>query len=252
MDNKQSIVQGCQLTANVHSTESFGSLDGPGVRFIVFLKGCPLRCAYCHNPDTWATREGEQWTVEQVLERAERYRAYWGGDGGITVSGGEPMLQAEFVAELFEEAHRRGINTCMDTSAAPYDGSELQHRLLRATDTVLLDIKHIDPKVHKRLTGRSNENILECARWMSDAGTRVWIRHVLVPGWTDDEPSLRRLSDFLHTLTNIERVEVLPYHTMGRFKWDKLSLHYRLDGVEPPTAEAVKRAREILSHSSVT
>ncbi|MBO4906417.1 MAG: pyruvate formate lyase-activating protein [Bacteroidaceae bacterium] len=235
----------------VHSTESFGSLDGPGIRFIVFLKGCPLRCAYCHNPDTWATKEGEQWTVADVINRAERYRSYWGKDGGITVSGGEPMLQAEDVAELFEEAHRRGINTCIDTSAQPYCGSSVQERLFAATDTVLLDIKHIDSERHKQLTGQGNESILACARHLSDIGVPVWIRHVLVPGWTDDESSLRKLNAFLQTLHNIERIDVLPYHTMGLFKWQKLGLRYRLDGVEPPTVESVRCAEKILKEGIV-
>lgn len=232
---------------NVHSFESFGSLDGPGLRFIVFLKGCPMRCAYCHNPDTWAVKEGEEWTVKDILDKAERFRSYWGDEGGITVSGGEPMMQAEAVTELFEEAHRRGINTCMDTSAQPYDGSAKFERLFAATDTVLLDIKHIDPDKHKQLTGQPNDHILACASRLSELGVKVWLRHVLVPGWTDDEESLRHLNAFLRTLNNIERIEILPYHTMGRYKWEKLGLRYRLDGIEPPTKEAVEHAHQILS-----
>ena len=233
----------------MHSFESFGSVDGPGIRFIVFVQGCAMRCAYCHNPDTWNRQGGEEWEVADILDRAERYREYWGKEGGITVSGGEALLQAQAVAELFEEAHRRGINTCLDTSgsipAASDEGGSLE-RLLAATDTVLLDIKHIDPVRHKALTGQDNAGILALARRLSDLGIKTWIRHVLVPGYTDDEPSLRALADFVRTLTNIERIEVLPYHTMGKYKWQKLGIPYRLEGVEPPTQESVERAEQIL------
>ena len=233
----------------MHSFESFGSVDGPGIRFIVFVQGCAMRCAYCHNPDTWNRQGGEEWEVADILDRAERYREYWGKEGGITVSGGEALLQAQAVAELFEEAHRRGINTCLDTSgsipAASDEGGSLE-RLLAATDTVLLDIKHIDPVRHKALTGQDNAGILALARRLSDLGIKTWIRHVLVPGYTDDEPSLRALADFVRTLTNIERIEVLPYHTMGKYKWQKLGIPYRLEGVEPHTQESVERAEQIL------
>lgn len=233
----------------MHSFESFGSVDGPGIRFMVFVQGCAMRCAYCHNPDTWSRQGGEEWEVADILDRAERYREYWGKEGGITVSGGEALLQAQAVAELFEEAHRRGINTCLDTSgfipAASDEGGSLE-RLLAATDTVLLDIKHIDPVRHKALTGQDNAGILALARRLSDLGIKTWIRHVLVPGYTDDEPSLRALADFVRTLTNIERIEVLPYHTMGKYKWQKLGIPYRLEGVEPPTQESVERAEQIL------
>lgn len=209
-----------------------------------------MRCAYCHNPDTWSRHGGEPWEVTDILDRAERYREYWGEKGGITVSGGEALLQAPAVAELFEEAHRRGINTCLDTSgfipsSFDEDGSSID-RLLAATDTVLLDIKHIDPVRHKALTGQDNTGILALARRLSDLGIKTWIRHVLVPGYTDDEPSLRALAAFLRTLNNIERIEVLPYHTMGKYKWQKLGIPYRLEGVEPPTQECVERAEQIL------
>ncbi|MBR0273511.1 MAG: pyruvate formate lyase-activating protein [Bacteroidaceae bacterium] len=238
-----------KLAIKVHSFESFGSVDGPGIRFMVFVQGCAMRCAYCHNPDTWNRQGGEEWEVADILDRAERYREYWGKEGGITVSGGEALLQAQAVAELFEEAHRRGINTCLDTSgfipAASDEGGSLE-RLLAATDTVLLDIKHIDPVRHKALTGQDNAGILALARRLSDLGIKTWIRHVLVPGYTDDEPSLRALADFVRTLTNIERIEVLPYHTMGKYKWQKLGIPYRLEGVEPPTQESVERAEQIL------
>ncbi len=235
----------------IHSTESFGSVDGPGIRFLVFLQGCHMRCAYCHNPDTWkVTSDVIQMEVGELLDRAERYRSYWGKKGGITVSGGEALLQIDFLTELFEEAHRRGINTCLDTSAQPFrtEGVFFEKfcRLMQFTDLILLDIKHIDCSKHRKLTGHGNEAILECARYLSQIQKPVWIRHVLVPGITDDEESLHALRSFLDTLKNIERVEVLPYHTLGIQKWQKLGMEYKLEGVMPPSKESIARAREIL------
>ena len=177
---------------NVHSIESFGSVDGPGIRFIIFLKGCRMRCRYCHNPDTWRLADGhdEAMSVNELLDKAERYRAYWGEEGGITVSGGEALLQIDGLIALFEEAHRRGISTCLDTAAQPFSRTEPFFgkfvRLMKATDTVLLDLKHFDSERHKWLTGHDNDNILDCARCLSELGVPVWIRHVLVPGITDD------------------------------------------------------------------
>lgn len=231
----------------MHSCETFGAVDGPGVRFIVFLRGCCFRCAYCHNPDTWAVKGEADTLPGDILRRALNYRAYWGKDGGITVSGGEPMLQADFVAELFRECRVAGVNTCIDTCAGVFSrGNRSILEMLALTDTVLLDIKHIDPKRHLELTGGKLEPVLECARYLHEQGKRVWLRHVLVPGWTDGEDDLRRLADFIRPMDNIERVDVLPYHTMGVDKWKSLGLEYRLDGVEPPDAESVARAREIL------
>lgn len=234
----------------VHSTESFGSADGPGVRFVVFLQGCPMRCRYCHNPDTWALDRGTPMDVVDLLDRAERYRSYWGADGGITVSGGEALLQPEFVAGLLEGAHARGINTCLDTSLAPFTLSQpfyqAWERVMAACDLVLADIKHIDPIGHQRLTGHGNENILEGLRWLSDHKIPTWIRHVLVPGITDTEEYLERTRDFIQTLDNVRRIEVLPYHTLGIFKWDELGLTYTLRDTEPPTPERVEYALHIL------
>lgn len=236
----------------IHSVESFGSVDGPGIRYLIFLRGCHMLCRYCHNPDTWRMpgNTDKTMTVTELLEQAERYRSYWGDKGGITVSGGEALLQIDFLLELFTEAHKRGINTCLDTAGQPFTHSEpffgKFERLMKVTDTVLLDLKHIDPVAHKQLTGWSNESILQCARYLSDIGKPVWIRHVLVPGITDDEQQLHKLRDFIDTLHNVERVEVLPYHTLGVYKWKQLGIPYTLDGVQPPSREAVKRAEEIL------
>lgn len=238
------------IQGHIHSTESFGSVDGPGIRFIIFLQGCPMRCQYCHNPDSWTMGQGETMTATQLLDKAERYRTYWGAEGGITVSGGEALAQTDFLLELFAEAKRRGINTCLDTSAQPFTRREpffsKFQKLMSLTDTVLLDIKHIDDEAHRRLTRHGNGNILDCARYLSDIRKPVWIRHVLVPGVTDDDAALHRLRRFLDTLYNIERVEVLPYHTLGTFKYERLGLPYPLEGVKPPTAERVENARRIL------
>ncbi len=241
---------------NVHSVESFGSVDGPGIRFVIFLKGCHMRCRYCHNPDTWRLADGDDGAmpVDELLDKAERYRAYWGEEGGITVSGGEALLQIDGVTALFEEAHRRGITTCLDTAAQPFSREEPFFgkfvRLMKATDTVLLDLKHFDSDRHKWLTGHGNENIIECARCLSELGVPVWIRHVLVPGITDDEDHLRRMRSFINTLENVKRVEVLPYHTLGVYKWEQLGLRYTIGDVPVPTTEQVKRAEAILRPSA--
>ena len=238
----------------IHSTESFGSVDGPGIRFLIFLQGCKMRCRYCHNPDTWKTDSvgcGSPASVTELLDKAERYRDYWGKEGGITVSGGEALLQMDFLTELFEEAHRRNINTCLDTAAQPFSREEpffgKFERLMQSTDLVMLDLKHMDAERHRWLTGHSNENILDCARYLSDTGIPMWIRHVLVPGITDDEEHLREMRRFIDSLHSVKKVEVLPYHTLGIHKWEKLNIPYTLNDVPTPTAEQVRRAKEILN-----
>lgn len=235
----------------VHSVESFGSVDGPGIRFVIFLKGCAMRCQYCHNPDTWDRAGGNLRSVDDVLSQALRYRSYWGEKGGITVSGGEALLQIQPLTELFHKAKDLGINTCLDTSAQPFSRKDGRfsafEALMKYTDLVLLDIKHIDNDAHKRLTGWENENILDCARYLSDIHKPVWIRHVLVPGINDDDESLHRLRSFIDTLSNVERVEVLPYHALGVYKWEQLGIPYKLTDVKPPTEESVLHARKILT-----
>lgn len=239
-----------QILGNIHSVETFGSADGPGVRYIVFLKGCNMRCKYCHNPDTWAKTDGELRSPEDVLKQALRYKNYWGKKGGITVSGGEALLQIDFVTELFTLAKQQHVNTCLDTSGNPFTREEPFYskfeELMKVTDLVMLDIKHMDDAAHRELTGQNNTNILDMARCLSDNGKAMWIRHVLVPGITDDEGQLKRLRKFIDTLNTVERVEVLPYHTLGVFKWKELGIPYRLEGVKPPTEEQVQRAGEIL------
>lgn len=237
----------------VHSVESFGSVDGPGIRFLIFLQGCPMRCQFCHNPDSWKTGIGEERTADELIDQAERFRAYWGDKGGITVSGGEALMQIDFLLELFEKAKQRGIGTCLDTSAQLFTRKALFfekfERLMELTDTVLLDIKHIDDEEHRKLTRHSNANILDCARYLSEIDKPVWIRHVLIPGITDKDEYLFRLRDFLSTLHNIERIEVLPYHTLGVYKYEKLGIDYPLKDVQPPAAERVANANDILQQA---
>ena len=239
-----------EIKGRIHSVESFGSADGPGVRYIVFLKGCNMRCQYCHNPDTWAKDGGELMTPEEVLKKALRYKTYWKEKGGITVSGGEALLQIDFVTELFRLAKEKGVNTCLDTSGNPFSLEEpfksKFDELMKYTDHFMLDIKHMDDAAHRKLTGQTNQNILEMAAYLSDHGKAMWIRHVLVPGITTEEDELYRLRSFLDTLKTVERVEVLPYHTLGVFKWKELGIPYQLEGVDPPTKEQIDRAKEIL------
>jgi pyruvate formate lyase activating enzyme len=209
-----------------------------------------MRCQFCHNPDSWAVSKQQEMTAEELLDKAERFRSYWGDKGGITVSGGEALLQIDFLLELFTKAHERGINTCLDTSAQPFrrhgEWFDKFEALMQVTDTILLDIKHIRDDEHRKLTRCSNQNILDCARYLSDIRKPVWIRHVLVPGITDKDEYLHELADFLSTLQNIERIDVLPYHTLGIFKYEKLGIPYPLDRVEPPTKERIENAKTIL------
>ncbi len=231
----------------IHSFETFGAADGPGVRFMVFLSGCPLRCAYCHNPDTWARPAAMEMEAEEVLEKALRYRSYWGEEGGITVSGGEPLLQLDFLIDLFTRAKAQGVSTCIDTSAAPFtrEGEWFGkfERLMKVTDLLLLDIKAYDSTLHEEITGKANGNILDCAKYLSQIGKPVWIRHVFVPGFTEKGGDTEKMADFLKTLGNVKRIDVLPYHVFGVEKWKALGLDYALEGVEPPKPEETAKIR---------
>lgn len=234
----------------IHSTESFGSVDGPGVRFIIFVSGCPMRCQFCHNPDTWNMRDGEKTDSDALVKKALRCRSYWGEDGGVTVSGGEPLMQIDFLLDLFKKFKAEGVHTCIDTSGAPFTREEpffsKFEELMWYTDLLLVDIKHIDPEKHVELTGRENDNILDMMRYLSDIKKPIWIRHVLVPERSDYDEYLVRTRAFIDTLENVERVEVLPYHTLGVHKWETLELDYPLDGIEPPTEERIANANKIL------
>jgi pyruvate formate lyase activating enzyme len=235
----------------IHSIETFGSVDGPGIRFIVFLKGCKLRCKYCHNADTWDPNSEDMRTPDELLDFAERYRSYWGAEGGITVSGGEPLLQIDFLTELFKKAKERGINTCIDTALQPFTREEpffsKFNELLKYTDLMLVDIKHIDRDEHIELTGLPNDNIIDGMNYLSEMGQPIWIRHVLVPGITDNDEYLKKTRAFIETLSNVEKIEVLPYHSMGQHKFETLGIPYKLDGVKSPTKDRVDNAMNILN-----
>ena len=232
--------------AKVHSIESFGTVDGPGIRFVLFLQGCHLQCKYCHNRDTWDINGGEYKSVDEIVEKINRYKNYIiPSGGGVTVTGGEPLIQASFVLELFKKLKENGIHTCVDTSGmfALTDGIK---EVLKYTDLVLLDIKHINDEKCKELVGVSNKKELEFARYLSDNNIKMWIRQVLVPGYTDNEQDLLKLKDFLATLKTLEKVQVLPYHNMGKYKWEKLGLEYPLEGVREANQEDIDIAKKIL------
>lgn len=235
------------MIGHIHSTESFGAADGPGVRFIVFMQGCHMRCRYCHNPDTWKMDGGDEVTADEILKRALRFKPYWGKDGGITISGGEPLLQIDFVIELFKKAKELGINTCIDTAGNPFTKEEpffsKFDELMKYTDLLLLDLKEINPTRHKDLTGFDNSNIIEMAKYLSEINKPVWIRHVLVPEHSDFDEDLDALGDFIDTLSNVDRVEILPYHTLGKFKWENLGIPYTLESISPPSAERIENAK---------
>ena len=233
----------------VHALETFGLVDGPGVRFVVFLSGCKMRCKFCHNPETWKM-DGEEWTAEKLFQRVRRYKGYWKNNGGITVSGGEPLLQIDFLTEFLTLAKKDGINTAVDTAGQPFSEDpewlEKFDRLLSVTDLFILDIKDMDPQGHRALTGFGNENILAMARYLSDKGKKMWIRHVLVPGLTDRVEDLTALKGFISSLDTVDRVEILPYHTLGIMKWEELNQPYPLEGVPVPSKEEIERAEDLL------
>lgn len=232
--------------AKVHSIESFGTVDGPGIRFVLFLQGCHLQCKYCHNRDTWDINGGEYKSVDEIVEKINRYKNYIiPSGGGVTVTGGEPLIQASFVLELFKKLKENGIHTCVDTSGmfALTDGIK---EVLKYTDLVLLDIKHIDDEKCKELVGVSNKKELEFARYLSDNNIKMWIRQVLVPGYTDDRQDLLKLKNFLSTLKTVEKIQILPYHNMGKYKWEKLGLEYPLEGVREANQEDIDIAKKIL------
>lgn len=234
----------------VHSTESFGTVDGPGVRFVIFLQGCPMRCKYCHNPDTWKMNSGSLRSVQSLLAEYERNSAFY-KKGGITVTGGEALMQIDFLLELFQTAKQRDIHTCLDTSGITYHPGQSSYNekldaLMEVTDLVMLDIKHIDPEAHKALTGHDNAGILAFARYLAEKNVPVWIRHVVVPGITDDPGPLTRLGHFLGTLPNVKALDVLPYHIMGVTKYQELDMAYPLDGVPPATKQQAMEAKKII------
>lgn len=232
------------MIGNIHSYESFGTVDGPGIRFVVFLQGCPLRCKFCHNPDTWnATGAKIKESAEKTFEKIRKYKGYFGKKGGVTLTGGEPLVQSEFVLELFKLCKKDGIHTALDTSG--YIFNDKVKEVLEYTDLVLLDIKAIDEKVYKELTGVELKNTLEFANYLKEINKKTWIRHVVVPKITDNDELLDRLANYISKFDNVEKVEILPYHKLGEFKYKELGMKYVLEGVEELSKERFKNAVSI-------
>ena len=227
----------------IHSQESFGTVDGPGIRSVIFMQGCPLRCLYCHNPDTWKYGIGTPVTVDEIIKTYNKNKVFY-SKGGITVSGGEPLMQIDFVTELFRTASAEGIHTCIDTSGATFDTSNVEYinkldELIKYTSLVMLDFKHIDPSKHISLTGKDNNSVLEFAKFVDNKNVPIWARHVVIPTITDIEKDLLDLGHFLGSLKNLKALDVIPYHTLGVHKYEELGIKYRLSDIKPATKEEV-------------
>lgn len=238
------------MSGRIHSLESFGTVDGPGVRYVVFVQGCPMRCAYCHNPDTWSMNAGTVMEASYIVEQYERNKGFY-RDGGITVTGGEPLMQIDFLIELFTLAKEKGIHTCIDSSGIAFNRKneeflEKMDKLVTLTDLVMLDIKHIDPEKHIELTAQPNENILDFARYLNEKQVPMWIRHVVVPGITDDDEYLYKLGSFIGEFTNLKALETLPYHTMGTVKYENLGIEYKLKDVPPMDKSIMPDKRKVI------
>ncbi len=244
------IEKGETMNGKIHSIETFGTVDGPGIRYVIFVQGCPLRCKYCHNPDTWSFIGGTEMSVDEIMEDYHKYETYL-KNGGITVTGGEALMQIDFVTELFVRCKEVGIHTCLDTSGITFnpmneESMTKMRALMKYTDLVLLDIKHIKSDKHKELTGVFNDNIILFARWLSDINKPVWIRHVVLKGYTLNDLFLYQLGLFLATLTNVMQIDILPYHNMAIPKYEQMGLDYELRDVEPTTASESARAKAIV------
>ncbi len=233
------------MEGRIHSFESLGAVDGPGVRFVVFTQGCALKCKYCQNRDTWNLKGGSTYSSDEIVEKILRYKNYIMPNGGVTISGGEPLLQAQFLTQLFTKLKQYNIHTCIDTSGSVALTDEIK-KLIDLTDLFLLDIKCINDEKAIDLTGVSNKKELEFANYLSNINKPIWIRQVLVPGYTDDEQDLIKLRDFISTLKSVEKVEILPYHDLGKFKWEQLGEIYPLENVRTANNDDVARAKKIL------
>lgn len=234
------------ILGRIHSIETFGTVDGPGIRFVIFMQGCALKCKYCHNRDTWDINGGNLVSIQDLLDKIERYKSYiLNSGGGVTVTGGEPLLQVKFLITLFKELKKRNISTAIDTSGMFYITGDIKE-LLEYTDLVLLDIKHIDSNKCKNLVGFSNEKELNFAKYLSSSKIPVWIRQVIIPGITDNGNDLLKLKNFISSLKNVEKIELIPYHHLGKFKWENLGLRYELEGIPDATEEDIDRIKNIL------
>lgn len=239
------------MKGRIHSLESFGTVDGPGVRYVVFTQGCPMRCAYCHNPDTWSTKGGQEMEASYIIEQYERNKGFYANGGGLTVTGGEPLLQVDFLIELFTLAKEKGIHTCIDTSGITYKPDNTAYiekldKLMVLTDLVMLDIKHIDPQKHIELTEQPNDGILAFTKYLDEKNVPVWIRHVVVPTLTDDDKYLFELGYFIGQLSNLKALDVLPYHDMAKPKYEKLGMDYKLKDIPPMEKSAIVDKKAVI------
>lgn len=250
MNNNNNIIMttATSIKGRMHSFESFGTVDGPGIRFIVFFQGCLMRCLYCHNRDTWDLKAGKEITVDDLMQEIVSYKNFiMPNGGGVTASGGEASLQAEFVTEWFKACHKEGIHTCLDTNGYARNLDSTMKALVAESDLVMLDLKQLNDDIHKKLVGVPNKRVLEFAHYLQEVNKRTWIRYVVVPGWTDDEDSVRQLGEFTQNMQNVERIELLPYHSMGAYKWETVGDAYSLEDVEPPTRASLDHIQEKLS-----
>ncbi|WP_232778350.1 pyruvate formate-lyase-activating protein [Salegentibacter sediminis] len=238
--------EGSSDQLRIHSIESFGTHDGPGIRMVVFVQGCQFRCLYCANPDTMDVKGGSFIEIEEIVQRAIRQKRYFGKTGGVTVSGGEPLLQRKPLKQLFRRLHEEGINTALDTNGRLIDTQTKE--LLEETDLLMLDVKHFNEEWHRKLTGLSNKNTFKVAAHREETGKPMWLRYVLVPGWSDQEEYLHELGKFFQEYKHIERIDVLPYHMLGVHKWEAMGMEYKLKGIEPPTQQKLKNISEILKN----
>ncbi len=237
------------MTGRIHSIETFGTVDGPGIRFVIFFQGCPLRCAYCHNPDSWEFNGGKEMKTEEIVKEVLKYKHYFKDDGGVTLTGGEPLAQIDFALELLKELKSNNIHTCVDTSGITFNEKTILKfdEIIKYVDLFLLDIKHINNLKHIDLVGKENYNILSFARYLSDKKKDVWIRHVLVPEITTNEKDLIDLKSFIDTLGNVKKIEILPYHKMALKKYEQLGIDYKLKHVKEPNDEQLETAKRILT-----
>lgn len=239
-------------TGKINSIETFGTVDGPGIRYVLFLKNCPLRCLYCHNPETWSSKDNNVilMTTDEVVKGVLQYKAFHGKQANITISGGEPLMQFDFLLELVEKCKANDIHVCIDTSGSTFVNNdsykEKLHKLAELVDLWMIDIKHIDPVKHKILTGKSNENIIEFIKFIDEFGKEIWVKYVLVPTYSDDEEDLRKTRKFMDGIKKLTRVEVLPFHKTGEFKWEELGEEYLLKDIFAPSKESYDLAKEIL------
>jgi pyruvate formate lyase activating enzyme len=231
------------ILGRIHSIETFGAVDGPGIRFVVFFQGCPLRCLYCHNPDSWDASGGREVTAEELIAQIKRYRNFI-KSGGVTLSGGEPLLQSEFAEELLGLCKQNGFHTAVDTSGCiPLSKCKAA---VNAADMLLLDIKAIDSALSKKVSGAGTENAVKLLEYCESVGKPVWIRHVLLPGYTLENAHAHRMGSFLKDFRCVEKVELLPFHKIGEYKWEELEFDYTLTEVQPPEPEQVEEYRQIL------